>query len=149
MPDRLKSPPSTPAVDASAAGIWREAARDRTILLVEDNEDHRYVYTRVLRLAGYRVAEATDGERGVEEARRLRPDLVVVDVGLPRMDGWEVIERLNDDPATRGTPVIVVTVHAFDHDVARAAALGCALHLAKPHSPVDLVMAVHQTLGLA
>lgn len=137
-----------PAVDAASA-IWREGAVRHTILVIEDNDDHRYVYTRVLRLAGYQVLEAGDGEQGLREARRASPSLVVVDLGLPKLDGWQVIEELKGDAATRDIPLIVVSVHSFPDDVERAGTLGCALHLPKPHAPLDLVGAVHLTLGLA
>lgn len=140
---------TSPPVDAAAQAVWREPAGRHTILVVEDNDDHRYVYTRVLRLAGYQVAEAGDGEKGLREARRLRPSLVIIDIGLPKLDGWQLIEGLKADATTRDIPLIVVSVHSFPDDVARASTLGCALHLAKPHAPLDLVVAVHDTLGLA
>lgn len=120
----------------------------RTVLLAEDIEEHRYLYAHVLRHAGYRVLEASDGERAVALAREQRPDVVVLDLGLPIMDGFQVMQLLKMNPATRPIPIIAVTVHASRDDVARTSELGCELHMAKPARPLEVLEAVHRALGL-
>ena len=143
-----QSPGTHAGPEEAAARLRHPRASDFTILLVEDLEEHRYLFATVLRLAGYRVLEAPDGERALALVRDRHPDLMVLDMGLPVLDGWQVLQLLKANPATRGMPVVVVTVHAFEHDRARAMELGCALHLAKPTRPHDLLIAVHQVLGL-
>jgi two-component system, cell cycle response regulator DivK len=123
-------------------------AADHTVLLVEDLDEHRYLYATVLRLAGYRVLEAADGERALALAREALPSLILLDMGLPVLDGWQVIQLLRANPATRAIPVIAVTVHAFPWDATRALELGCTLHMPKPVRPHDVLLAVHRVLGL-
>ena len=123
-------------------------AADHTVLLVEDLDEHRYLYATVLRLAGYRVLEAADGERALALAREALPSLIVLDMGLPVLDGWQVIQLLRANPVTRAIPVIAVTVHAFPWDANRALELGCTLHMPKPVRPHDVLLAVHRVLGL-
>ena len=118
------------------------------MLLVEDLDEHRYLYATVLRLAGYRVIEAADGERGLALAREEKPSLILLDLGLPVLDGWQLLQLLKANPATRAIPVIAVTVHAYEWDANRAMQLGCALHMAKPVRPHDILLAVHRVLGL-
>lgn len=149
IPGRDGEPTGLPDVaEEAAARLRNPRASDFTILLVEDLEEHRYLFATVLRLAGYRVLEASDGERALALVRDRRPDLMVLDLGLPVLDGWQVLQLLKANPATRGMPVIAVTVHAFEKDRARAMELGCVLHLAKPTRPHDLLLAVHRVLGL-
>jgi two-component system cell cycle response regulator DivK len=123
-------------------------AADHTVLLVEDLDEHRYLYATVLRLAGYRVLEAGDGERALALAREHLPSLILLDMGLPVLDGWQVIQLLRANPATQSIPVIAVTVHAFPWDANRALDLGCTLHMPKPVRPHDVLLAVHRVLGL-
>lgn len=149
IPDSEEHAPGPQAVPEDAAARLRNPrASDFTILLVEDLEEHRYLFATVLRLAGYRVLEAADGERALALVRDRRPDLMVLDMGLPVLDGWQVLQLVKANPATRGMPVVVVTVHALEHDHVRAMELGCTLHLAKPTRPHDLLLAVHRVLGL-
>lgn len=128
---------------AEAAADWPLAeAHERTVLLIEDNADHRYVYAQVLARAGFRVEEAATGAEGLAHARALRPDVVLVDVMLPDTDGWQVTTALKEDPATAAIPVLVVSVRAFAHDHARSLAAGAARHLDKPAAPYAVVDAV-------
>jgi len=135
-------------VPARSGELRHPRAADHTVLLVEDLDEHRYLYATVLRLAGYKVIEATDGERALSLAREHLPSLILLDMGLPVLDGWQVIQLLKANPATRDIPVIAVTVHAFPADSTRAMQLGCALHMAKPVRPHDVLLAVHRVLGL-
>jgi CheY-like chemotaxis protein len=95
------------------------------ILIVEDNEMNRDVLSRQLSRRGHRVETAADGLQGLAAAREHRPDLILLDLGLPDIDGWECARRLKAHPATRGIPVIALTAHAMAEDRDRALAAGC------------------------
>ena len=124
---------------------WRHpGAEDCTVLVVEDNPDHRYVYTHVLRLAGYVVVEADTGDDALRIAGDSLPDVIVLDIGLPTIDGWEVARTLKGDARTRDIPIIAVTVHTFDQDRERSLAVGCAVHLEKPATPMDVLSVVNR-----
>ncbi len=103
-----------------------------TILLVEDNEMNRDMLSRRLERAGYRVIVAVDGPRGIAAARAEAPDLVLMDMSLPEIDGWEATRHLKEDPATRGIPVIALTAHAMVSDRDRALQAGCDDYDTKP-----------------
>ena len=109
-----------------------------TVLLIEDNEDNRTVYEAYLAYAGYEVLTTEDAESGLALVRERRPDLVVMDVGLPGMDGYAATRLLKDDPATRAIPVIILTAHAQAVDRERALAAGCDRFLTKPLEPRQL-----------
>ena len=96
-----------------------------TILLVEDNEMNRDMLSRRLHRNGYEVVTAEDGLQGVETAIREKPDLILMDMSLPVMDGWEATRRLKADPGTAGIPVIALTAHAMAGDEQSAYAAGC------------------------
>ncbi len=102
------------------------------ILLVEDNEMNRDMLSRRLERRGYQVALAVDGHSGVEMARSEPPDLVLMDMSLPVLDGWEATRRLKSDPATRHIPVIALTAHAMSSDRDKALAAGCDDYDTKP-----------------
>jgi CheY-like chemotaxis protein len=95
------------------------------ILLVEDNEMNRDMLSRRLIRSGYEVILAVDGAQGVAMAASDAPDLVLMDMSLPVLDGWEATRRLKSDPATRGLPVIALTAHAMAGDEKRAREAGC------------------------
>ena len=95
------------------------------LLLVEDNEMNSDMLSRRLIRRGYEVILAVDGAEGVAAAKRERPDLILMDMSLPVMNGWDATRALKDDPATRGIPVIALTAHAMSSDQARAMAAGC------------------------
>lgn len=105
------------------------------ILLVEDNEDNRDMLSRRLIRKGYEVAQANDGGEGVAQALAARPDLILMDMSLPVLDGWEATRRIKADPETRGIPIIALTAHAMSDDRAKAVAAGCDEYDTKP---VDL-----------
>jgi two-component system cell cycle response regulator DivK len=106
-----------------------------TILLIEDNELNRDMLSRRLERRGYAVVMAVDGEEGVESARRARPDLILMDMSLPVLDGWEATRRLKADPGTRDIPIIGLSAHAMAGDRERALDAGCDDYDTKP---VDL-----------
>jgi len=119
----------------------------KTVLLVEDNEDNLIVYRTILDHVGYRVIEARDGEEGVARARADQPDLILMDVSLPKMDGWEATRRIKADADTREIPIIAVTAHALDDDREKATQVGCDGYLAKPVAPRRVVEEVERFIG--
>lgn len=118
-----------------------------SILLVEDNEDNRTIYRTLLEHHGYRVLEAADGEEGLRRAREDHPDLILMDISIPRIDGWEATRILKADEATRAIPVIALTAHALDADRERAREAGCDGYLAKPVEPRRVVAEIRQRIG--
>jgi len=123
------------------------ASTGQTLLLVEDNEDNRIIYCTVLRHLGYEVIEAQDGVRAVELARSVQPDLILMDISIPRMDGWEATRILRGDPRTSGIPIIALTAHALASDREKAMEVGCDGYLAKPCEPRAVVAEVQRFLG--
>ena len=95
------------------------------ILLVEDNEMNRDMLSRRLTRAGHSVTIATDGQQGIDRATEDQPDLVLMDMSLPVIDGWEATSRLRANPATAAIPVIALTAHAMSGDREKALAAGC------------------------
>jgi CheY-like chemotaxis protein len=121
--------------------------QSRTILLVEDHEDNRIVYSTILEHFGYVVLLAGDGAEGVRLAKERRPDLILMDVSIPVMDGWTATATLKADPETASIPVIALTAHALAADRDRAAQVGCDGYLAKPVEPRRVVEEVKRFLG--
>jgi CheY-like chemotaxis protein len=102
------------------------------ILYVEDNDDNIYVVTHRLGRAGFAVLVAKDGEQGVAMARAERPDLILMDLRLPVIDGWEATRRIKADEATRHIPILALSAHAMTGDRAKALAAGCDDYDTKP-----------------
>ena len=123
--------------------------RKKTVLLVEDNEDNLVVYRTILEHVGFAVIEARDGEEGVSRARSESPDIILMDISIPKMDGWEATERLKADDATSGIPIVALTAHALEEDRARAMTAGCDGYLAKPVEPRRVVQEVEKFIGPA
>jgi two-component system, cell cycle response regulator DivK len=111
------------------------------ILVVEDTHDNREVAELILRDAGYTVLSAVDGESGITVAGLARPDLILMDLSLPWVDGWEATRRLKANPATRHIPVVAFTAHVLEDDAERARDVGCAAVIAKPF---DIDVFLHQ-----
>jgi CheY-like chemotaxis protein len=109
------------------------------ILLVEDNEMNRDMLTKRLQRRGYEVVVAVDGVDGLALARSQTPDLILMDMSLPILDGWEATRQLKADPSTRAIPVIALTAHAMDGDQERARAAGCDDYDTKPIELVGLL----------
>ncbi|NIP78223.1 MAG: response regulator, partial [Gemmatimonadetes bacterium] len=97
----------------------------KTVLLIEDNEDNLVVYRTILEHVGYTVIEARDGEEGVSRARSERPDIILMDISIPKMDGWEATGELKGDADTARIPIIALTAHALEEDRAKAMRAGC------------------------
>ena len=116
------------------------------ILLVEDNEMNRDMLSRRLARSGYEVALAVDGAQGVAMAASEAPDLVLMDMSLPVLDGWEATRRLKADPATRGLPVIALTAHAMSGDEVKAREAGCDDFDTKPVEYTRLVAKIEGLL---
>lgn len=119
----------------------------KTILLVEDNEFNRKIVRDLLARTSYRLVEAVDGEAGVAAAQRERPDVIVMDVQLPKLSGLEATRRLRAIPETANTPIIVVTSFALSGDDKKAMEAGATAYLAKPYSPRQLLDTIKRHAG--
>ena len=117
------------------------------ILLVEDNEMNRDMLSRRLERRGYQVVMAFDGEQGVAMAKTEMPNLILMDMSLPLIDGWEATRRIKEAPETRGIPVIALTSHAMAGDRERALAAGCDDYDSKPVELARLLEKIHTLLG--
>lgn len=117
------------------------------LLLVEDNEENRDGLSRHLTRKGFDVQVAVDGQQGVEMARAIVPDLIVMDMSLPVLDGWEATRRLKADSATRHIPVIALTAHAMAGDREKALQAGCDEYDTKPVEFARLLGKVQALLG--
>ena len=102
------------------------------ILVVEDNEENRDSLSRRLQRRGFEVLLAEDGQQGVDMARAERPDLILMDMNMPVLDGWEATRQIKADPAVSALPVIGLTAHAMTGDKERAIAAGCTDYHTKP-----------------
>ena len=118
----------------------------RTILYVEDNEYNRKIVRQLLGRTSYRLLEAADGETGVAMALAERPDLILMDVQLPKISGLEATRRLRADPVTAATPIVVITSFALSGDDTKARDAGASAYLAKPYSPRDLLAMIQKFL---
>jgi two-component system cell cycle response regulator DivK len=117
------------------------------ILIVDDFDDNRQMYATFMTLAGFDVAEAATGPEGLAMAGRLLPDLIVMDLSLPGLDGWEVTRRLKADPLTKHIPVLALTSHSLDRYMELARAAGCDGFITKPCLPDDLVKEIRRLLA--
>jgi len=118
-----------------------------TVLIVDDFEDNRAMYAEFLTYSGYKVLEATNGAEAVDKATELVPDVVVMDLSLPVLDGWEATRRLKANPRTRHIPVLALTGHALEGHSQGARQAGCDEFLAKPCLPETLLDTVRKVLG--
>jgi two-component system, cell cycle response regulator DivK len=116
------------------------------ILLVEDHEDNRKIYRTILVYSGFDVLEATDGRSGVEIALHACPDLILMDMSIPHIDGWEATRILKSDPRTSAIPVVALTAHSLDEDREHAIEAGCDGYLAKPVEPRAVVEEIRRLL---
>lgn len=117
-----------------------------TILLVEDNLDNRTIYRVLLEHFGYQVHEAHNGQEALDQARTVLPDLILMDISIPLIDGYEATRILKGDPATRAIPIIALTAHALKTDQERVEATGFDGYLAKPVEPKRVVEEVRRHL---
>jgi CheY-like chemotaxis protein len=119
------------------------------ILLVEDNELNRDMLSRRLQRKGYAVVCALDGQEGLAKARSEKPDLILMDMSLPVLNGWEATQQLKSDVATRAIPVIALTAHAMAEDERKAREAGCDDYDTKPVELERLLGKVQKLLGAA
>ena len=116
------------------------------ILVIEDQEDNRAILRDLLRAAGYEVIEAVNGADGIAMVEAERPALVLMDIQMPVMDGYEATRRLKSNPALAAIPVIAVTSYALSGDEAKARAAGCDGYVTKPFSPRQLLVVIKRFL---
>lgn len=117
------------------------------ILLVDDYDDARVMYGHYLRMSGYDPIEAATGEEALELAHARVPDLILLDMSLPGVDGWEVTTELKRDPRTSHIPIVALTAHALKSERRRAEQAGCDGFLAKPCAPPDLLAEIARLLA--
>jgi len=117
------------------------------ILLVDDYQDGREMYADSLRFAGYRTLEASSGPEALDLALDRRPSLILMDLSLPGIDGWEVTARLKKDARTRHIPIVALTAHALQEERERAERAGCDAFVAKPCLPEELLAEVQRLLA--
>ena len=118
----------------------------KTILYVEDNELNRKIVRALLKGTTYNLIEAYDGEAGVAKALEARPDMILMDIQLPKISGMEAMRRLRAETATANTPIIAITSFALSGDDQKAKEAGATAYLAKPYSPRDLLALIRRIL---
>jgi CheY-like chemotaxis protein len=117
------------------------------VLVVEDYQDAREMYAAYLQFSGYRVAEATNGIEAIEQANELMPDIILMDLALPKMDGWEATRRLKMAEKTRHIPIVALTGHALAGHAEGARQAGCDAFVTKPCLPDALVAEIKRMLS--
>lgn len=118
----------------------------KRILMIEDTEDNRQIMRDLFATTDYELIEAVDGAQGVATALAEKPDLILMDIQLPVIDGYEATRRIKSDPALAHVPIIAVTSYALSGDEAKARAAGCDAYIAKPFSPRQLLAKVRELL---
>lgn len=116
--------------------------KPKTILLIEDNEQNRYLATFLLERHGFKVLSASDGRLGIEAAKSLVPDLILLDIQLPAMDGYAVTQNLRDIQSLKHVPIIAVTAYAMVGDREKCLAAGCDGYIEKPINPDTFVVEI-------
>ena len=119
----------------------------RTILVADDEADNRTIISLALTASGYRVCQARDGKEAFDVAMREVPDLILLDLSMPIVSGWDAARRLKAEPLTLGIPVYAFTANALAGDEAKARAVGCDGFISKPCIPKDVVEAIHARVG--
>jgi two-component system cell cycle response regulator DivK len=123
------------------------ASQAPLVLVVDDFTDNREMYARYLEFSGFRVVTAANGQEALDRAFENTPDLVVMDLSLPGVDGWEATRRLKKDARTKDVPVVAVTGHAFAGSSESAQQAGCDGYIMKPCLPTDLVAEIRRVLA--
>lgn len=124
-----------------------KAKQGPLVLVVDDFADAREMYGEYLKFCGFRVAEAQNGVEAVERARRLKPDLILMDLSMPVVDGWEATRRLKADTLTKEIPVVALTGHAMLGHSESAQSAGCDVVITKPCLPHDLIKQIRKVIG--
>jgi two-component system cell cycle response regulator DivK len=119
----------------------------KRILVVEDQADLRGILRDLLTGSGYEMLEAADGQAGVAQAKAERPDLVLMDIQMPVMDGYDATRQIKADPDLQATPIIAVSSFAMKGDEEKARASGCDHYVTKPYSPIQLLRVIRGYLG--
>jgi two-component system cell cycle response regulator DivK len=119
----------------------------KRILVVDDHEDNRQILRVLLASAGYVMIEAQNGETALAAALSERPDLILMDIQLPDLDGYEVTRRIKSNPRSHDVPIIAVTSYALSDDEQKALAAGCIAYVAKPYSPMQLLAKIKKYLA--
>lgn len=127
----------------------RDARNGGTVLITEDNPLHMKILRLNLAHWGITVLEAENGERGLELARRERPDLILADLSLPKLDGWEMIRRLKDEDETRDIPIVVISARRLQDEGGQQALDHIDAYVTKPFDPEALVLLVREKMGHA
>jgi len=117
------------------------------VLVVDDFSDAREMYGEYLRFCGYRVAEAQNGIEAIDQAMKLKPDVILMDLSMPIVDGWEATRRLKADKRTKDIPVVALTGHAMSGHSESAKGAGCDVVVTKPCLPQDLVKQIRRVVG--
>ena len=121
----------------------------KLILVVEDQEDNRQIIRDLLSATDYEIIEAESGEQALEAVARQRPDLILMDIQLPSMDGYEATRQIKADPTLRSITIIAVTSYALSGEEQKARAAGCDEYVPKPYSPRQLLAKIRQYLPLS
>jgi two-component system, cell cycle response regulator DivK len=119
----------------------------KRILVVEDQEDLRGILRDLLTGSGYEVAEAADGGEGVAKAKSERPDLILMDIQLPILNGYDTTQQIKADPSLKAIPIVAVSSYAMKGDEDKARASGCDRYVTKPYSPIQLLRIIRGLLG--
>jgi two-component system, cell cycle response regulator DivK len=125
-----------------------EESLNPLVLVVEDYQDAREMYAAYLQFSGYRVAEAANGLEALEKTRELMPDIILMDLALPKMDGWEATRRLKADDRTKHIPIVALTGHALAGHAEGARQAGCDAFVTKPCLPDALVTEIQRMLSV-
>jgi two-component system cell cycle response regulator DivK len=133
-------------LDLAKWGSMNAAAPEPFVLLVEDNERNARLFAEILRTNGYRSSVASDGYQCLESVRQNRPDLILMDLQLPGLDGLAVIRKLKEESSTASIPIIAVTAHAMPEHRARLLAAGCCSYISKPISYRPFVQEIQRVI---
>ncbi len=119
----------------------------KRILVVEDQEDNRQIIRDMLSTTDYQITEAENGEEALAAVTKQRPDLILMDIQMPILDGYEATRRIKADPGLRSIPIIAITSYALSGDEQKARAAGCDDYVPKPYSPRQLLAKIRQHLS--